>query len=62
MTKFKAESCRNINQHTKSVVQQVGVTVYIRNVVAPKMNNFKFTNAQQAQEKTMKKMAWHKIF
>jgi hypothetical protein len=43
-------------------VQQVGVTVYIRNVVAPKMNNFKFTNAQQAQEKTMKKMAWHKIF
>jgi len=29
-------------------VQQVGVKVYILNVVAPKMNNIKFANAQQA--------------
>jgi hypothetical protein len=30
-------------------VQQVGVKVYIHNVVAPKTNNIKFANAQQAQ-------------
>jgi hypothetical protein len=30
-------------------MQQVGVKVYMRNVVAPKKNNMKFADAQQAQ-------------
>jgi len=42
-TVFKAETCRNINQQTKNLVQKVGVKFYICNIVGPKMYNFKWT-------------------